>query len=56
MKYLALLIAFAKIVEPLYSDFQSAIAEGKSNDPATVKIQKILQEAETALQQVIGAL
>lgn len=56
MKYLALLIAFAKIAEPLVDQFNAAVAEGKSNDPTTVKIQKILQDAETALQTIVGAL
>lgn len=56
MKYLTLLLAFAKIVEPLLVQYHAAIAEGKSNDPATTKIQKILEDAESALQTVIGSL
>lgn len=56
MKYLALLIAAAKILEPIYNDFQAAVAEGKSTDDVTVKASKILQDAEDAIQKALSVL
>lgn len=56
MKYLALFISVAKILEPLYADYQAAIAEGKSGDSVTVKAEKILQDVEAAIQTALGAL
>lgn len=56
MKYIPLLIAFAEVVKPIYADFQQAIAEGKSSDPVTLKLQKILTDIEDALAKASTAL
>lgn len=56
MKYLTLVLALAKIVEPIYADYQAALAEGKSTDSVQVKAEKILQDIETAIQSALAVL
>lgn len=56
MKYLTLVLALAKIVEPIYADYQAALAEGKSADSVQVKAEKILQDVEAAIQAALSVL
>lgn len=56
LKYIGLVIAFAKILEPIVQDIESAIAEGKSSDSVQVKAEKILGDIEDAISKVITAL
>lgn len=56
MKYLSLIIAVSKLVEPIMADFNKAVAEGKSNDETAIKVKKILEDVEAALMSIAGVL
>lgn len=56
MKYLTLALAFAKVIEPIYAEYQAALAEGKSSDSVQIKAEKILQDVEAAIQQALTVL
>lgn len=56
MKYLTLLLSLAKIVEPVYAEYQAALTEGKSGDSVQVKAEKILQDVEAAIQSALSVL
>lgn len=56
MKYLTLALAFAKVIEPIYAEYQAALAEGKSSDSVQIKAEKILQDLEAAIQQALTVL
>lgn len=56
MKYLTLILAAAKIIEPLISIYNQAVAEGKSSDPTITKIKVILDDAEKVIQDLLEAL
>lgn len=56
MQYLPLILAFAKVIEPIMADVNAATAEAKSSDPTIVRLQKIVADAEDALAKVFSTL
>lgn len=56
MKYLPIIIAFAEVAKPILTDIENAVAEGKGDDPVTVKLQKIVNDLEDALTKVMTAI
>jgi hypothetical protein len=55
MKYLPLIFAFAEALGPIVADVNAATAEAKSTDPVTIRLQKILADAEDALTKAFAS-